>query len=139
MVHLCNEKLFHKPLTLLVKLLDFGSGLLLYLFILQVCSLVLATGVTEALTAAICFSHMFTVCRAVTLHEGKVREQMFSLLYFQMFNPLNITIVLSSLELWAEGDKISTAGDTDDLLQRFLQWKQLSLEPQVHNIASLLG
>ncbi|KAM6996388.1 disintegrin and metalloproteinase domain-containing protein 2-like [Passerculus sandwichensis] len=56
-----------------------------------------------------------------------------------MFNPLNITIVLSSLELWAEGDKISTAGDTDDILQRFLQWKQLSLEPQAHNIASLLG
>ncbi|XP_066062180.1 disintegrin and metalloproteinase domain-containing protein 32 [Chamaea fasciata] len=56
-----------------------------------------------------------------------------------MFNPLNVTIVLSSLELWAEGDKISTAGDTDDLLQRFLQWKLLSLEPQTHNIASLLG
>ncbi|XP_023796537.1 disintegrin and metalloproteinase domain-containing protein 32-like isoform X4 [Cyanistes caeruleus] len=56
-----------------------------------------------------------------------------------MFNPLNVTIVLSSLELWAEGDKISTAGDTDDLLQRFLQWKHLSLEPQAHNIASLLG
>lgn len=33
MVHLCNEKLFPKPLTLM-KLLDFGSGLLLYLFIL---------------------------------------------------------------------------------------------------------
>ncbi|XP_050838713.1 disintegrin and metalloproteinase domain-containing protein 2-like [Serinus canaria] len=56
-----------------------------------------------------------------------------------MFKPLNVTIVLSSLELWAEGDKISTAGDTEDLLQRFLQWKQLSLEPQAHNIASLLG
>ncbi|XP_068030496.1 disintegrin and metalloproteinase domain-containing protein 32-like isoform X2 [Anomalospiza imberbis] len=56
-----------------------------------------------------------------------------------MFNPLNVTIVLSSLELWAEGDKISTAGDTDDILQRFIQWKQLSLEPQAHSIASLLG
>ncbi|XP_062366461.1 disintegrin and metalloproteinase domain-containing protein 32-like [Cinclus cinclus] len=56
-----------------------------------------------------------------------------------MFNPLNVTIVLSSLELWAEGDKISTAGDKDDLLRRFLQWKQLSLEPQAYNIASLLG
>ncbi|XP_057898335.1 disintegrin and metalloproteinase domain-containing protein 32-like [Melospiza georgiana] len=64
--------------------------------------------------------------------------QAFSLIN-NMFNPLNITIVLSSLELWAEGDKISTAGDTDDILQRFLQWKQLSLEPQAHNIASLLG
>nr|XP_031362599.1 disintegrin and metalloproteinase domain-containing protein 32 [Lonchura striata domestica] len=56
-----------------------------------------------------------------------------------MFNPLNVTIVLSSLELWAEGDKILTAGDTDDLLQRFLQWKELSMKPQAHNIASLLG
>uniref|UniRef100_A0A8C5UB73 ADAM metallopeptidase domain 32 n=1 Tax=Malurus cyaneus samueli TaxID=2593467 RepID=A0A8C5UB73_9PASS len=56
-----------------------------------------------------------------------------------MFNSLNVTIVLSSLELWAEGDKISTAGDTDDLLQRFLQWKQLSLEPRAHDIASFLG
>ncbi|XP_056364837.1 disintegrin and metalloproteinase domain-containing protein 32-like isoform X2 [Oenanthe melanoleuca] len=56
-----------------------------------------------------------------------------------MFNPLNVTIVLSSLELWAEEDKISTAGDIHDLLQRFLQWKQLSLEPQAYNIASLLG
>lgn len=56
-----------------------------------------------------------------------------------MFNPLNVTIVLSSLELWAEGDKIPTAGDTEDLLQRFLQWKQLSLEAQAYNIASLLG
>lgn len=65
--------------------------------------------------------------------------KMFPLLRFQMFNPLNVTIVLSSLELWAEGDKISTAGDTDELLQRFLQWKLLSLEPQAHNVASLLG
>ncbi|XP_071435301.1 disintegrin and metalloproteinase domain-containing protein 32-like isoform X2 [Pithys albifrons albifrons] len=56
-----------------------------------------------------------------------------------MFKPLNITIVLSSLELWAEGDKILTAGDTDDLLQRFLQWKQLSLELRAHDITSLLG
>ncbi|XP_009080680.1 PREDICTED: disintegrin and metalloproteinase domain-containing protein 32-like, partial [Acanthisitta chloris] len=56
-----------------------------------------------------------------------------------MFNLLNVTIVLSSLELWAEGDKISTAGDADDLLQRFLQWKQSSLVLQEHNIAFLLG
>ncbi|XP_027562115.1 disintegrin and metalloproteinase domain-containing protein 32-like isoform X4 [Neopelma chrysocephalum] len=56
-----------------------------------------------------------------------------------MFNPLNVTIVLSSLELWAEGDKIPTAGDTDDLLQRFLRWKQLTLALQAHDIALLLG
>ncbi|NWI60714.1 ADA32 protein, partial [Calyptomena viridis] len=57
----------------------------------------------------------------------------------KMFSPLNITIVLSSLELWAEGDKILTTVDTDELLQRFLQWKQLSLERPPHDIASLLG
>ncbi|NWI86478.1 ADA32 protein, partial [Pitta sordida] len=55
-----------------------------------------------------------------------------------VFNPLNVTIVLSSLELWAE-DKILTAADTDDLLKQFLQWKQLSLVQQPHDITCLLG
>ncbi|NXF11073.1 ADA32 protein, partial [Smithornis capensis] len=57
----------------------------------------------------------------------------------KMFHPLNVTIVLSSLELWAERDKILTAVDTDELLQRFLQWKQLSLALRAHDIAALLG
>ncbi|XP_074899528.1 disintegrin and metalloproteinase domain-containing protein 2-like isoform X5 [Buteo buteo] len=55
-----------------------------------------------------------------------------------MFNPLNVTIVLSSLELWTEENKISTAGEADDLLQRFLQWKQSHLTLGSYDIAYLL-
>ncbi|NXS72721.1 ADA32 protein, partial [Pandion haliaetus] len=55
-----------------------------------------------------------------------------------MFNPLNVTIVLSSLELWTEENKISTAGEADDLLQRFLQWKQSYLALRLYDIAYLL-
>ncbi|XP_074973586.1 disintegrin and metalloproteinase domain-containing protein 2-like [Phalacrocorax aristotelis] len=55
-----------------------------------------------------------------------------------MFNPLNVTIVLSSLELWTEENKISTAGEADDLLQRFLQWKQSYLALWSHDVAYLL-
>uniref|UniRef100_A0A8C0HKT9 ADAM metallopeptidase domain 32 n=1 Tax=Buteo japonicus TaxID=224669 RepID=A0A8C0HKT9_9AVES len=55
-----------------------------------------------------------------------------------MFNPLNVTVVLSSLELWTEENKISTAGEADDLLQRFLQWKQSHLTLGSYDIAYLL-
>ncbi|XP_010561271.1 PREDICTED: disintegrin and metalloproteinase domain-containing protein 32-like [Haliaeetus leucocephalus] len=55
-----------------------------------------------------------------------------------MFNPLNVTIVLSSLELWTEENKISTAGEADDLLQQFLQWKQSHLALGSYDIAYLL-
>ncbi|KAM6341399.1 disintegrin and metalloproteinase domain-containing protein 18-like [Podargus strigoides] len=43
--------------------------------------------------------------------------QVFSLVN-SMFDPLNLTVVLSSLELWTEEDKIPTAGEAEDLLQR---------------------
>lgn len=76
--------------------------------------------------------------RAVILLRGKVCEQAFPLLRFQMFNPVNVTIVLSSLELWTEENKISTAGEADDLLQRFLQWKQSYLTLRSYDIAYLL-
>ncbi|XP_008945198.1 PREDICTED: disintegrin and metalloproteinase domain-containing protein 2-like, partial [Merops nubicus] len=55
-----------------------------------------------------------------------------------MFSPLNVTIVLSSLELWTEENKILTAGEADDLLQRFLQWKQPHLAPHSYDAAYLL-
>ncbi|XP_019327274.1 PREDICTED: uncharacterized protein LOC103900352 [Aptenodytes forsteri] len=55
-----------------------------------------------------------------------------------MFNPVNVTIVLSSLELWTEENKISTAGEADDLLQRFLQWKQSYLALRSYDVAYLL-
>ncbi|NWH23248.1 ADA32 protein, partial [Grus americana] len=55
-----------------------------------------------------------------------------------MFNPLNVTVVLSSLELWTEENKILTAGEADDLLQRFLQWKQSYLALRSYDMAYLL-
>ncbi|XP_009467169.1 PREDICTED: disintegrin and metalloproteinase domain-containing protein 32-like [Nipponia nippon] len=63
--------------------------------------------------------------------------QVFSLVN-NMFHPLNTTVVLSSLELWTEENKISTAGEADDLLQRFLQWKQSYLALRSYDIAYLL-
>ncbi|XP_009326583.1 PREDICTED: disintegrin and metalloproteinase domain-containing protein 32-like [Pygoscelis adeliae] len=42
-----------------------------------------------------------------------------------MFARLNLTIVLSSLEFWTENNKIPTTGDAEELLQRFLQWKNV--------------
>ncbi|XP_009991568.1 PREDICTED: disintegrin and metalloproteinase domain-containing protein 2-like [Chaetura pelagica] len=55
-----------------------------------------------------------------------------------MFNPLNVTVVLTSLELWTKENKISTEGAADDLLQRFLEWKQSRLTLQSYDIAHLL-
>ncbi|KAM6235131.1 disintegrin and metalloproteinase domain-containing protein 2-like, partial [Porphyrio hochstetteri] len=63
--------------------------------------------------------------------------QVFSLVN-SVFNPLNTTVVLSSLELWTKENKISTAGGTRDLLQRFLQWKRSHLAQRPHDIAQLL-
>uniref|UniRef100_A0A8B9GJX9 ADA32 protein n=1 Tax=Amazona collaria TaxID=241587 RepID=A0A8B9GJX9_9PSIT len=40
-----------------------------------------------------------------------------------MFAPLNLTVVLSSLEFWVEKNRIPTTGDAEELLQSFLQWK----------------
>ncbi|NXJ88936.1 ADA32 protein, partial [Corythaixoides concolor] len=55
-----------------------------------------------------------------------------------MFNPLHVTIVLSSLELWAEENKMPTAGEADDLLQRFLEWEQSRLAQRAYGTAFLL-
>uniref|UniRef100_A0A8V5HBH9 Uncharacterized protein n=1 Tax=Melopsittacus undulatus TaxID=13146 RepID=A0A8V5HBH9_MELUD len=55
-----------------------------------------------------------------------------------VFHPLNVTIVLASLELWTQGNKVSTAGEAEDLLQWFLQWVKSHLALRPYNIASLL-
>ncbi|NWS47250.1 ADA32 protein, partial [Probosciger aterrimus] len=55
-----------------------------------------------------------------------------------MFNPLNVTVVLSSLELWTRENKVSTAGEAEDLLQRFLQWAKSHLALQPYDAAYLL-
>uniref|UniRef100_A0A8B9ZG39 ADA32 protein n=1 Tax=Anas platyrhynchos TaxID=8839 RepID=A0A8B9ZG39_ANAPL len=54
-----------------------------------------------------------------------------------IFNPLNMTIVLSSLEFWIEENKISTAGEADELLQRFLERQQPYLALRSYDIACL--
>ncbi|ELK28844.1 Disintegrin and metalloproteinase domain-containing protein 32 [Myotis davidii] len=54
-----------------------------------------------------------------------------------VFAQLNVTIVLSSLELWSDKNKISTVGEADELLQRFLEWKKSYLTLRPHDIAYL--
>lgn len=56
---------------------------------------------------------------------------------FQMFTRLNLTIALSSLELWTEKNKIPTMGDAEELLQRFLQWKNIHRVLRLQDITFL--
>ncbi|XP_059101060.1 disintegrin and metalloproteinase domain-containing protein 18 [Peromyscus eremicus] len=55
-----------------------------------------------------------------------------------MFTQLELTVVLASLELWSDKDQISTDGDANDILQRFLDWKRDYLTLQSHEIKHLL-
>ncbi|XP_009467170.1 PREDICTED: disintegrin and metalloproteinase domain-containing protein 2-like [Nipponia nippon] len=54
-----------------------------------------------------------------------------------MFARLNLTIVLSSLEFWTEKNKIPTTGDAEELLQRFLQWKNVHRVLRLQDITFL--
>ncbi|XP_067326955.1 disintegrin and metalloproteinase domain-containing protein 2-like [Anolis sagrei] len=54
-----------------------------------------------------------------------------------IFSELNITIVLSSLEFWTDHNKINTSGEPDELLRRFLQWKNSYLVLRPHDLAFL--
>ncbi|XP_075853484.1 disintegrin and metalloproteinase domain-containing protein 32-like isoform X2 [Microcebus murinus] len=54
-----------------------------------------------------------------------------------MFTQFKVTVVLSSLELWSDKNKISTAGEADELLHRFLEWKLSYLTLRPHDIAYL--
>ncbi|NXA55567.1 ADA32 protein, partial [Nothocercus julius] len=57
--------------------------------------------------------------------KAAVTEKMVQLFSYvnSMFARLNLTVVLTSLEFWSERDKIPTTGGAEELLQRFLQWK----------------
>uniref|UniRef100_A0A8C2USL3 Peptidase M12B domain-containing protein n=1 Tax=Chinchilla lanigera TaxID=34839 RepID=A0A8C2USL3_CHILA len=55
-----------------------------------------------------------------------------------MFSQLKMKIFLSSLEAWSDQNKISTNGNADDVLQRFLTWKQKVLFQRSHDMAYLL-
>ncbi|XP_006860052.1 PREDICTED: disintegrin and metalloproteinase domain-containing protein 2-like [Chrysochloris asiatica] len=69
-----------------------------------------------------------------------VTEKVFQLigLINAIFTSLNITIILSSLELWIDENKISTKGDANEILQRFLIWKRYYLVLRPHDVAILL-
>ncbi|XP_073920715.1 A disintegrin and metallopeptidase domain 3-like [Castor canadensis] len=55
-----------------------------------------------------------------------------------MFSQINMTIMLSSLEVWSDKNRISTDGDADEVLQRFLKWKQKSFSQRPNDMAYLL-
>ncbi|XP_010956331.1 disintegrin and metalloproteinase domain-containing protein 2 [Camelus dromedarius] len=55
-----------------------------------------------------------------------------------IFTAFKITIILSSLELWIDENKISVTGDANELLYRFLKWKQSYLVLRPHDVAFLL-
>nr|KAF6427066.1 ADAM metallopeptidase domain 18 [Rousettus aegyptiacus] len=55
-----------------------------------------------------------------------------------MFSQFKLTVILSSLELWSDKNQISTNGDADVLLQRFLAWKRSYLILRPHDITFLL-
>ncbi|XP_047573114.1 disintegrin and metalloproteinase domain-containing protein 18 isoform X1 [Lutra lutra] len=55
-----------------------------------------------------------------------------------MFTQFKLTVMLSSLELWSDKNKISTNGDAGDLLQRLFTWKRDYLLLRPHDITFLL-
>ncbi|XP_069341155.1 disintegrin and metalloproteinase domain-containing protein 2-like [Eulemur rufifrons] len=55
-----------------------------------------------------------------------------------IFTSFNITVILSSLELWADKNKMLTTGDANELLHRFLKWKRSYLVLRPHDVAFLL-
>ncbi|XP_075413333.1 disintegrin and metalloproteinase domain-containing protein 2-like [Tenrec ecaudatus] len=72
--------------------------------------------------------------------SGVVTEKMFELIGLAnaMFTSFNVTIILSSLEFWIDENKISTAGGANDILHRFLIWKQSFLVLRPHDVAFFL-
>ncbi|XP_027251194.1 A disintegrin and metallopeptidase domain 3-like [Cricetulus griseus] len=55
-----------------------------------------------------------------------------------MFSELKMTVMLTSLEIWSDENKIETNGDADEVLQRFLVWKQNQPSERVKVIMYLL-
>ncbi|GAB5570296.1 A disintegrin and metallopeptidase domain 3-like isoform X6 [Prionailurus iriomotensis] len=55
-----------------------------------------------------------------------------------MFSQLKVTVKITSLELWSDQNKISTNGDADEVLQRFVSWKEKSLFQRSRDMAYLL-
>ncbi|KAM9043278.1 A disintegrin and metallopeptidase domain 3-like [Megaptera novaeangliae] len=55
-----------------------------------------------------------------------------------MYSQLNVSVTLTSLELWSDQNKISTNGDANEVLQRFVSWREKFLFQRSHDMAYLL-
>ncbi|XP_024905786.1 A disintegrin and metallopeptidase domain 3 [Pteropus alecto] len=55
-----------------------------------------------------------------------------------MFSQLKLTVKLTSLELWSDQNKIPSNGDANEVLQRFVSWKERFLIQRSHDMAFLL-
>uniref|UniRef100_A0A8I3X5V4 Disintegrin and metalloproteinase domain-containing protein 2 n=1 Tax=Callithrix jacchus TaxID=9483 RepID=A0A8I3X5V4_CALJA len=79
------------------------------------------------------YNHMGSDTTAVTHKVFQVIGLMNAI-----FVSFNLTIILSSLELWIDENKIATTGDANELLQTFLKWKKSYLVLRPHDVAFLL-
>ncbi|XP_014931538.2 A disintegrin and metallopeptidase domain 3-like isoform X2 [Acinonyx jubatus] len=55
-----------------------------------------------------------------------------------IFSQLKVTVMLTSLELWSDQNKILLSGDANEVLQRFVSWKEQFLFQRSHDMAYLL-
>ncbi|KAK4808174.1 hypothetical protein QYF61_001206 [Mycteria americana] len=61
-----------------------------------------------------------------------------SSLLSSMFRSLNLTVMLSSMEVWMDNSTFKTTGDGEEVLARLLEWKQSSPTLQPHEVPYLL-
>uniref|UniRef100_A0A8C8YSC3 Disintegrin and metalloproteinase domain-containing protein 5 n=1 Tax=Prolemur simus TaxID=1328070 RepID=A0A8C8YSC3_PROSS len=54
-----------------------------------------------------------------------------------MLTQLKLTVVISSIEIWSNKNKIPTTGHPDNLLFRFSDWNYMHLKPKSHQITYL--
>ncbi|KAG5194465.1 hypothetical protein JEQ12_013262 [Ovis aries] len=55
-----------------------------------------------------------------------------------MYSQLQVSVILTSLEIWSDLNKISTDGDAHEVLQRFVSWREKNLLQSSHDLAYLL-
>ncbi|XP_051496714.1 disintegrin and metalloproteinase domain-containing protein 2-like [Apus apus] len=72
--------------------------------------------------------------------EEVVTQTMFEVfsLLSSMFRSLNLTVTLSSMEVWMDKGTFRTTGDGEEVLGRLLKWKQTSPVLQPHEVPYLL-
>ena len=55
-----------------------------------------------------------------------------------MYSQLQVSVILTSLEIWSDLNKISTDGDAHEVLQRFVSWREKNLLQSSHDLTYLL-